>query len=131
MKVGAHPRGAVPALVAIALAGAAQAGMSETYDCVYLRSCNAEGVCARASGTVSFDMTPRKVDRHGEGTYTLRRAGKAHTAYAASDIGPIMWAEGNSDMQIMTMTDADHAMWQRMDLKAETSEIRFLRCEER
>ena len=117
-------------LAASFVAGPALSQVSERYTCETSRVCDGAGACREASGATVFELDPRNVNKHGEGTYTLRYDDLRVEAYSLTAIGPVVWSAGQNDLQLLSLTGEDTALWQASDVNTGRSVIKFMRCVE-
>lgn len=97
-------------------------------DCAFLYSCNADGLCRRASGQVSFRMQPISLNQEGAGSYTISYGKTRARMRAISRTTPYIWTVGNERDTLLANSGGDF-LWHQLKLvPAPHVTIHFMKC---
>ena len=103
-------------------------GARLTLHCRVVSRCDAGAVCVPGDAQASLELAPVRTDADGAGTWRVTQGTGVAEARALSRTGPFAWSEPGGERDALLLTDATHALWQRLEAEGRGSEIRFLDC---
>ena len=99
-------------------------------NCVAQKTCDHDGNCSVSDRIITFHFTPIEVGRHGEGSYELSYDEVTSEARYLSGLGPIFWGVGQIEMNSLSFTANERALWLTTQIgEPPSSDILFLECE--
>ena len=100
--------------------------------CTGATLCDAGGDCEAGAPDVAFRLAPVDVTEAGAGAWRVRYGDVDAEAVMRPDMS-LIWAEGGGDLQMLTLLDAERAIWvrrSRLGTDGPVATVSFLACGE-
>jgi hypothetical protein len=99
-------------------------------NCAVQTACAADGACMDGAGRHSLRLRPIFARDDGSTRLEIEIDGQLRDGSAVTDAGPILWIEGQDDLQTVLLLNDGAALWHRRDARSNSTCILFMTCTE-